>query len=99
MGFKETVRRLRQEAGLSQAALAAKAGVPIRSIQNYEQGHRVPKATALLAISRAVGVSLDALVGELVADDKTPSVAQEPGSASKAAPAAEGKAKGTRGGR
>lgn len=37
----------RESLGLSQAALAREAGVPLRSLQNWEIGHRgIPRFTA-----------------------------------------------------
>jgi transcriptional regulator with XRE-family HTH domain len=49
-------------AGLSQAELAGRAGLSLRSIQNWEQGHRRPKADALLAMSKPLKVSVETLV-------------------------------------
>ena len=40
--FGEIIRRLRQEAGLSQAGLAAAAGVHQRQINRYESGEQQP---------------------------------------------------------
>jgi predicted nucleotidyltransferase len=41
----EALRRRRQEAGLSQRALAARSGVPQPNIAAYESGRRTPAAT------------------------------------------------------
>jgi putative transcriptional regulator len=68
MGLPEKLQRLREQAGLSQAALADKAGVPARSIQNWEQGHRAPRAPALLALARALEVPVETLIRALEAD-------------------------------
>lgn len=64
MRFGQTLRRLRVAAGLSQAALAAKSGLSLRSIQNWEQGHRVPRVQTLLALAGTLGVSVDSLLAE-----------------------------------
>jgi transcriptional regulator with XRE-family HTH domain len=66
MGFPDTLQRLREKAGLSQSELAEKAGVPVRSIQNWEQGHRQPRAPALLPLAQALGVSVESLLGEMI---------------------------------
>lgn len=66
MSFGETLRRLRQQAGLTQIALAQKAGLSLRSVQNWEQGHRNPRLDTLLALTKALSVSADRL---LVKDD------------------------------
>ena len=64
MSLAEKLKRLREGAGLSQSALAERAGLSLRSIQNWEQGHRLPKAAAVLALAEA----LKADVGELLAE-------------------------------
>jgi transcriptional regulator with XRE-family HTH domain len=48
---------------MSQSQLAAAAGVPFRSLQNWEQGHRPVSLNAASKIADALGVSLDELVG------------------------------------
>lgn len=60
----EVRRRLKQairEAGGNQV-VAAKSGVPVGTVSNYIRGISDPKVTALGAIARACGVSLDWLV-------------------------------------
>jgi transcriptional regulator with XRE-family HTH domain len=71
MGFPEVLHRMRERAGLSQSELAKKAGVPVRSIQNWEQGHRRPRAPALLDLARALGVAVESLITEMGADQTT----------------------------
>jgi transcriptional regulator with XRE-family HTH domain len=63
MGFKENLRRLREQAGLTQAEMANRARVPFRSYQNWEAGSREPRIKALVSLAAAFGVSLDDLVG------------------------------------
>jgi transcriptional regulator with XRE-family HTH domain len=62
MLFAELIQKLREQAGLSQSELARKAGVPVRSIQNWEQGHRLPRPQALLPLAGALGVAIDKLI-------------------------------------
>jgi transcriptional regulator with XRE-family HTH domain len=64
MGFKDNLRRLREAAGLTQTAMAEKAGVPFRSYQNWEAGVREPRIQALAALAAAVGVTVDELIRE-----------------------------------
>jgi transcriptional regulator with XRE-family HTH domain len=59
----ECFKRLRQAAGLSQAALAAAAGVPLRTYQEWEQGQRTPLLSAAAKVADALQVSLDDLAG------------------------------------
>jgi transcriptional regulator with XRE-family HTH domain len=65
MPFGEKLQRLREQAGLSQSGLADKAGLSVRSIQNWEQGHRGPSAQAVLALAKALGIAAEDLLGEL----------------------------------
>jgi transcriptional regulator with XRE-family HTH domain len=51
--------RAREAAGLSQAHLARKAGIPRSVLNAYEHGRRQPGADALIAIVRAAGFDLD----------------------------------------
>jgi transcriptional regulator with XRE-family HTH domain len=72
--MKETLgqrlKRLREAAGLTQAALADAAGVPIGTIRGYEYDRREPLVGTVVKIARAIGVSLDELAG--LNDDATP---------------------------
>jgi transcriptional regulator with XRE-family HTH domain len=61
--FGEVFRRLRQEAGLSQAALAAAAGIHQRQINRYETGEQQPALNVAHRLAVALGVSLDELAG------------------------------------
>lgn len=64
MPFGDILQRLRMEAGLSQADLAEKAGLSARSIQNWEQGHRAPRARPLMSLASALGVSVETLLAD-----------------------------------
>ena len=59
MPFKDLLRRLREEAGLTQQQLAEKSGLPIGSLRNHEQGQRAPSWPAVVKLARALGVSTD----------------------------------------
>jgi putative transcriptional regulator len=51
-GVTPTARDLRQRARLTQIEFAARLGVPVETIRNWEQGKRMPRgpARALLAV-------------------------------------------------
>jgi putative transcriptional regulator len=59
----ERLRKLRQAAGLSQAELAARAGLTVDSVQNWEQGRSEPSLSRAARLARALGTSLDELAG------------------------------------
>jgi DNA-binding XRE family transcriptional regulator len=59
----QRLRRLRQEAGFTQAQLAAAAGVPIGTLRNWEQGLRTPRLDTAAKVALALAVSIDALAG------------------------------------
>jgi transcriptional regulator with XRE-family HTH domain len=60
--FAKNLKRLRALAGLSQSGLAEKAGVSLRNLQNWEQGHREPRLDMILPLARALGVTADELL-------------------------------------
>ncbi|GAB3333050.1 hypothetical protein GCM10027429_13170 [Marivirga atlantica] len=59
--MKNEVQQLREEQNLTQAELAAKSGVSLRTIQRIEAGYR-PKGFTLRAIAKALEVKPDVLV-------------------------------------
>jgi transcriptional regulator with XRE-family HTH domain len=60
----ENVARLRTRAGLTQSELAEKAGIPFPTYRGIEYGKSVnPGIDALIAISEALGTSVEELVG------------------------------------
>ena len=61
--FGDVIRRLRQEAGLSQAGLAAAAGIHLRQIHRYESGEQQPALGVAQRMASALGVTLDELAG------------------------------------
>src|SRR3954471_7433839 len=61
--FANVIRRLRHEAGLSQAGLAAAAGVHQRQINRYESGEQQPALGVAHRLAQALGVTLDELAG------------------------------------
>jgi transcriptional regulator with XRE-family HTH domain len=58
--FAHCLRRLRAEARLSQAGLAAASGVPVGTIRGYEISRSEPGFSALLLLARGLNVGLAA---------------------------------------
>ncbi|HXS16107.1 MAG TPA: helix-turn-helix transcriptional regulator, partial [Polyangiaceae bacterium] len=56
------IKRLREEAGLSQKALAEVSGVPRPTIAHLESGQANPTLTVVLKVAAALGVGVDNLV-------------------------------------
>jgi len=63
------MKRLRGDAGLSQAALAERANLSTQHIAALEQGRKEPSLSTLDALSKALGVSVPEL---FVPNDRTP---------------------------
>lgn len=59
MRFAELLRELREKAGLTQQQLADRAGLPVTSLRNHEQGQRSPSWAAVVKIAKALGVTAD----------------------------------------
>jgi transcriptional regulator with XRE-family HTH domain len=59
----ERLQQMREEIGMSQSQLARAAGVPLTSLRNWEQGHRMPLFDSVVRVAKALGVSLDRLAG------------------------------------
>ncbi|HEV2947330.1 MAG TPA: helix-turn-helix transcriptional regulator [Gemmataceae bacterium] len=59
------VKKLREAAGLSQQALAVKAGLSVSVVSQVEQGKKAdPRMSTVLAIAEALGVTCDSLTGK-----------------------------------
>ena len=56
------LREARQTQGLSQAALAAKVGVATETVSRFERGTYEPALSTAYDLSRALGLTLDALL-------------------------------------
>lgn len=55
--------RLRVSLGLTQQQIAEQAGVSVYTYRNWEQGIREPLASAVVTLSRVLGVTADELLG------------------------------------
>jgi transcriptional regulator with XRE-family HTH domain len=60
--FAENLKRIRKGTGFTQAQLAEKAGVPLRTLQKREQGDREPRLVMLSRFARILGSSVDNLL-------------------------------------
>ena len=60
MKFSEKLRQMRDEAGLSEAKLAAASGVSFASIHCYGLGSRLPSFAAVVKLAAALGVDCTA---------------------------------------
>lgn len=49
-----TVYEMRQALGLSQKAFGEKYGIPLRTVENWENGYRVPPEYVLKLLERCV---------------------------------------------
>jgi transcriptional regulator with XRE-family HTH domain len=61
MGFGNTLQKLRQAAGISQAELARQSDTPLDTLRKWEQGRTLPNIEAAARLAKALGVSLDRL--------------------------------------
>ena len=64
MAFKERLKEKRKAVGMSQAELAARAGVTSRTIQNYELGSRKPQNMEVVQkLADALNTTTDYQIG------------------------------------
>lgn len=68
--FPVMLRRARKALGLTQEDLGAKIGILKAAVANYENGHRSPSISLLRALSEALGVSTDYLIGRSALEAK-----------------------------
>jgi HTH-type transcriptional regulator, cell division transcriptional repressor len=61
MSFGRNLQTLREAAGLSQSGLAKKAGIPVKSIQNWEIDRAQPRLDGLVKLAQALGAKLEEL--------------------------------------
>jgi len=65
MDFKDKLKELREQRGLTQNKLGDICGITGRSIQNYELGVRIPKnMLTVKKLAEALGVTTDQLLGD-----------------------------------
>lgn len=62
--FGERLRQIRKEMGETQDEFAAKIGTSKQVLSRYENGQRIPKISLVEGYAKALGVSVDYLMGE-----------------------------------
>ncbi len=72
---------LRNAAGLSQTELARLVGETQANISFWERTDKPPRSDVLPKLAKVLGVSLEALLGDLAAPQKLPSLTSAPGPA------------------
>lgn len=63
MSIGERIKKIRQEKGYTQQELAEMIGVAKNTITGYEKGNREPDATKIIALSKALNVPGDWIIG------------------------------------
>jgi transcriptional regulator with XRE-family HTH domain len=61
--MSERFRRLREEAKLTREEAAQRSGIPVGTLRNWERGKRLPRVDHAMRLARALGVSMDELLG------------------------------------
>lgn len=61
--FRQRLREVREERGLSQAQLAARAGLQPAAVSHFETGGRKPSFENLVKLAEALSVTTDYLLG------------------------------------
>jgi transcriptional regulator with XRE-family HTH domain len=84
MSFGQHLRGLREGAGLSRAALARKAGIPVSTLRNWEGDRGMPGVPAARRLADVLGVSVERLAEGV--GDELPARALSAGLASSPAP-------------
>ena len=74
----DAVRRRREFVGLSQTALAAKAGTSQAAISYWESGAGNPQIDLFLALARALDCEITDLLVDLDTDNEAPSRTSSP---------------------
>ncbi|HYE05173.1 MAG TPA: helix-turn-helix domain-containing protein [Planctomycetota bacterium] len=62
MSHADNIKRLRANLKLTQAQLGERAGLPRATVANLEQADSNPSVATMIAVAKALGVSLDELV-------------------------------------
>ena len=70
--FADTLKRLRQEKGLSQIQLGSKMFVSNSTIAHWEKGDRLPDATMITRLARVLGTDMSTLLSSAAESDESP---------------------------
>lgn len=77
----ETIRFFREQAGLSQEALAEQAEIHSTEISRLENGIRNPKWETMKRLARGLGITMERLVGHAERLDLERGESTQPGAA------------------
>ncbi len=72
--FAESLKKLRQEQGLSQYELAARLIVTRSTVTRWESGLRLPDATMIARISKVLGADVNTLLTAAAENEEAPNV-------------------------
>ena len=72
--FAETLRKLRNEKGLSQRELAGRLCVTRSTIARWENGSRLPDVMMISRLSESLGADINALFSAAAKSDESPNV-------------------------
>jgi len=72
--FSETLRRLREERGLSQAEIGKQLFVDHSAVARWENGSRLPDAVMIHRIANCLGVNANLLFQSTIQSDESPNV-------------------------
>lgn len=72
--FAETIRKLREEKGLSQKQLGQQMFVNHSTIARWENGSRLPDAAMILRLAKCLGVDANTLLQLAAQSDESPNI-------------------------
>jgi len=72
VGHTSRLRELRQSSGISQRELARMIGQDSSNVSYWERTGKVPRSEALLPIAKALGTTVEELLGESKKKQKSP---------------------------
>ena len=74
MLFANTMKKLREEKGLSQNEIAKRMYVTRTAVSRWESGHRLPDAAMITRLSDVLGVNVNILISAAAQSDESPIV-------------------------
>ena len=73
MKLGETILKYRQQRGLSQEKLAERVGVSRQAVSKWEVGDAIPDTDKLIPLARALGITVDELLGNVPEEEEAQS--------------------------
>lgn len=68
--LSEKIKKYRKQKGLSQAELAERSGLNLRTVQRIENGETIPRGDSLQRLTNALGIAPDELTNCDIIEDK-----------------------------